>query len=249
MGPNTIKGSLKLGETIRERRTDLGLTIEEAAKLAGVGIKTWCRYESGESIRSDKRIGVCRALEWKFIPGEERVPDVKKDIADYRKSEAWPENIAKNFGEYAAVAFVIGSEILSDDIDSDLNDLAKRPRGTHVGELGCSMLEYILPRQFLTRYDYEFIYAMSIRLEWMCKWAKNGNIEVHSVLDELILHLIMKEAEFLMESMDADRQEWRSWIYEVCGDDDMEMLLYSNMYVDPENIYYFDYWLKNQFYC
>lgn len=248
MGPNTIKGSSELGTEIRERRMDLGMTIEEAARLAGVGIKTWCRYESGESIRSDKRIGVCKALGWKFIPGEGRMLETVRNISEYKKSEAWSEAIAKEFGEEAAVAFVIGSDLLSEDIESDLDGLAKRPRGTHVGELDCSVMECILPRQFLTRYDYDFIYAMKIKLHWMRKWVQSGNIEVHSVLDELLLYLIMEEAEFIMEDMEADSQEWREWIYDICGDADMEMLLYSDMYVDSENIYHFNYWLKNQFY-
>ena len=51
MSQKSIKGTSKLGEAIKSRRQELGLTIEEAATKAGVGIKTWCRYESGESIR------------------------------------------------------------------------------------------------------------------------------------------------------------------------------------------------------
>ena len=47
------------------------LTIEEAASRAGVGTKTWCRYEAGESIRSDKCKGVCKALNWLSLPGQE----------------------------------------------------------------------------------------------------------------------------------------------------------------------------------
>lgn len=47
MGPRVKSGSVKLGEAIRKRRADLGLSIEESASLAGVGVKTWSRYESG----------------------------------------------------------------------------------------------------------------------------------------------------------------------------------------------------------
>ncbi len=38
------------------------MTIVEAASRAGVGTKTWYRYESGASIRSDKVKGICKAL-------------------------------------------------------------------------------------------------------------------------------------------------------------------------------------------
>ena len=58
MTMRAIKGSLKLAESIRNKRNELNLTIEEAALKAGVGTKTWSRYESGESIRRDKVRGV-----------------------------------------------------------------------------------------------------------------------------------------------------------------------------------------------
>ena len=62
MASKSIQGSQELAKKIRSRRNELGFTIEEAAKRAGVGTKTWCRYEAGESIREDKYRGVCKAL-------------------------------------------------------------------------------------------------------------------------------------------------------------------------------------------
>lgn len=62
MSQRTVKGSGELGNKIRQRRNELGLTIEEAAAKAGVGVKTWCRYEAGESIRQDKYFKVCSIL-------------------------------------------------------------------------------------------------------------------------------------------------------------------------------------------
>ena len=248
MGPKTINGSLELGKAIRERRIELGMTIEEAAKNAGVGVKTWCRYETGNSIREDKRTGLCRALMWRSIPGEEKGYKSDKKISEYRNSENWSDEIEKEFGEYSAVAFVIGSEILSDEIEEDLEKLEKKARGTHIGELMPSLIVDMLPRQFIPRYDYDFMYAMKVKLYSLCKRFKHGKLEAHSVLEEVLLYLIMEEAEILMESMDID-ENWRDWIYDVCGDADMEMMLYSNYYVDKENIYHFDYWLKDQFGC
>ena len=48
MSTKILKGSIELGNKIRGRRNELSLTIEEAAKKAGVGTKTWSRYELGE---------------------------------------------------------------------------------------------------------------------------------------------------------------------------------------------------------
>ena len=45
MAQKSISGTLKLAEKIRARRNELHLTIEEAAKRAGLGTKTWCHYK------------------------------------------------------------------------------------------------------------------------------------------------------------------------------------------------------------
>jgi hypothetical protein len=43
MGQKSIKGSPELAKSIRLRRNELELTIEEASSKAGVGTKTWSR--------------------------------------------------------------------------------------------------------------------------------------------------------------------------------------------------------------
>ena len=47
MAQHTIPGNEKMAQMIRKRRIELQLTIEEAASRAGVGTKTWSRYEAG----------------------------------------------------------------------------------------------------------------------------------------------------------------------------------------------------------
>ena len=47
MAQKAIRSNPKLAEMIKKRRNELHLTIEEAAQRAGVGTKTWCRYEAG----------------------------------------------------------------------------------------------------------------------------------------------------------------------------------------------------------
>ena len=57
MSSRVIEGSLTLDNAIKQRRNELKLTIELAASKAGVGTKTWSRYEAGRSIRQDKSEG------------------------------------------------------------------------------------------------------------------------------------------------------------------------------------------------
>ena len=141
MSQKTIKGTVKLGESIKSRRQELGLTIEEAATKAGVGTKSWCRYEAGESIRGDKAKGICKVLNWHAFPGEDDSDDLEFNIDEYRNHAAWSTYLCEQFGEVAAVSFVIGSDILLDYIEEDLNGLASMPKGSHIGQLPISMIK------------------------------------------------------------------------------------------------------------
>ena len=47
MTQKTIQGNADLAKQIRLRRSELGLTIEEAASRTGIGTKTWFRCEAG----------------------------------------------------------------------------------------------------------------------------------------------------------------------------------------------------------
>ena len=260
MPPNTIKSSLKLGEAIKNRRTELNLTIEEAAAKAGIGTKTWSRYEAGESIRKDKVSSLCKALRWKTIPETTEVDaNTEIDFQKYEKSEVWPPYLAERFGKQAAISFIIGSDILLDEINTDLAALSEMPRGSHIGEVPSSFLSAIMPQQFLVRYDYEFIWALRKRVLHIRKIAPYAkDMLAHSVIDELVLYLILEESRYLMEEAelgvetDDDGDEyaaWDEWVADLCDDIDLEMFLYSDLYaLTPDDIYHFDNWFKQEFY-
>lgn len=154
MSARSVQGSAELGKKIRLRRNELGFTIEEAAAKAGVGAKTWSRYETGCSIRQDKVAYICQTLHWKRLPGEEGQTGF--DIGQYKRSPAWSQTLADTWGDAAAVSFVIGSDILLDYIRQDLEALSTMPKGSHIGELEISWLDMGLPQQFLMEYDYDF---------------------------------------------------------------------------------------------
>ena len=122
------------------------------------------------------------------------------DLEEYKNHKAWSKYLEKEFGESAALSFVIGSDILLDHIKEDIEELSRLPKGSHIGQIGTSFIESLLPQQFLMHYDYEFLYAMYCELERLRVIAGNGGkIIAHSVLDEIILCLIVEEAEFLIE--------------------------------------------------
>lgn len=257
MGKKIIKGTEKISKAIKERRLELELTIEEAALRAGVGTKTWCRYEAGESIRKDKAKGVCKALNWRALPSEDTHEESDFDISEYKTHKAWSEYICECHSEAAAISFVIGSDILLDYIEEDLNELAALPKGTHIGQIDISMLKDILPEQFLMQYDYEFLYCLKTNLMQLRKQVHYaGNLIAHSVLQELLIYLIVREAEFLMETMYMDMEacgvegleDWEGWIYDLFGDMDIVTCLYSDIYLTNDHCYHFEHWMEAQFY-
>ena len=258
MSQKVIKGTTKLSDAIRSRRIELGLTIEEAASRASVGTKTWCRYEAGESIRHDKAKGICKALNWNRLPNGDKENDIEFNIVEYKNHEVWSEYISECFGEAAAISFAIGSDILLDDIEEDLNEISKLPQGSHIGQLTVSMIKDMLPEQFLMKYDYNFLYSLKmciIRLRQMA--SNNVRLVAHSVMEELAMYLIVESAEFLMEVMSAEMEAcgmddvdmWKDWIFDLFDDMDIITFLYSNIYLTRENTYHFDHWMEEQFYC
>ena len=250
MSQKSIPGNRDLGQAIKSRRIDLSLTIEEAAKRAGVGIKTWCRYESGESIRQDKAKSVCKALNWRALPSSDSSNDPPVDFNELRANEYWSSNLEENYGAVAAASFVIGSEILEDHINEDLSELSHKPQASHIGELSVSFLADILPEQFLTRYDYEFLYALRCALLRLKQCAKsNADIIAHSVIEELVLYLIVEESHMLLDDINIYPEDnWDTWVFDAFGDDDIITFLYSDIYLTEDNNYHFNNWMYEQFY-
>ena len=228
----------------KNRRNELNLTIEAAASKAGIGTKTWSRYESGESIRKDKVSGLCKALKWKNLPDTDDTDVVDcVDFDEYRKSEAWSPYLEECFGKYAALSFVIGSDILLDEINEDISALSEMPRGSHIGEVPSSAISSILPEQYLMRYDYEFMLALRktlVRYRKTAHYAKQ--IIAHSVIEELVLYLIVEESRFLMEEMDFDINTNVDSVDNDYEDEDKGEDEYEVEYTDEDYYAHWDEW-------
>lgn len=256
MAQKTIQGSETLARQIKSRRNELSLTIEEAASRAGVGTKSWSRYEAGESIRKDKCKGICKALNWHTLPDQEGEENEGISIQEYKMHEAWSRYLENTFGDRAAMAFAAGSDILLDHIEEDMNELASMPAGSHIGQLNMSWLYGNLPEQFLTHYDYDFLYQLKCTLCNLRARAKGGaSMVAHSVMEELILYLCNEESTALIElsggineSENEDDIDTEEWVYDLFGDMDIISFLYSDVYLDFDDPYHFSHWSDQQFY-
>lgn len=257
MPTQTVSGNNTRGEAIRRRRTELGLTIGEAAQKASVGTQTWARYEKGGTIRRDKVPGICRTLKWKNLSDAVEAPRTLPSLDSMRGDPHWPKDIERTNGPYAAASLVIGSALLMDDLAEDSAELRSLPRGTHIGQLGASWIASEMPPRFLTRYDYELVYELRLTLDHMRGMTQSGlHFTPHRVLDEIMLHLIVEEARPLMEEAateygvteDEAFKAWDAWVADTCGDDDIETLLFSEAVpCDECSPYHFSRWLERQF--
>lgn len=256
MAPKTILSNEDLGKKIKVRRNELRLTIEEAASRAGVGVKTWCRYESGGSIRKDKCKGICKALNWRSFPDNAGSEPGKNLIEEYKGHEAWSQFLADNYGVKAAVSFAVGSDVLLDYIEQDLSDLASMPVGSHIGQLNTSFIKMDLPAQFLMRYTYDFLYQMKCTLVHLRRSLSTGRmVKAHTVMEELIIYLCNEEAMVFMEVSDervaTDSKNLgysEDWVFDMFDDEDIITFLYSNSNLEEDHPYFFTHWNEQQFY-
>lgn len=256
MAQKTIRGSENLAKQIKSRRNELGLTIEEAAARAEIGIKTWCRYEAGGAIRTDKCKGICKALNWRVLPDQETGNSDVITVQEFKNHKAWSLFLEKNYGTIAALSFAVGSDILLDHIEEDMREMSSLPIGSHIGQIGYSFLEHSLPEQFLMQYNYEFLYQMKCVLNDLRHRANAGlPMLAHSVLEELIIFLCNEEASALIglyggisEIESEDLVDCDEWVFDLFDDMDIITFLYSGSYLDAKHPYHYSRWAHHQFY-
>ncbi|MCL2788207.1 MAG: helix-turn-helix domain-containing protein [Micrococcales bacterium] len=250
MPPRRKPGSPQLGQSIRARRLELGRSIEEVALKAGVGAKTWGRYETGGSIRLDKVQGVARALGWHALPDADTDtpgPDQDNWLRKVdNRHEAWSPALEQEYGHSCALTFAVGSDLLLDHLTDDLDTLACMPTATHLGQLDTSWVADRLPPQFLPRYDYEFVYRLRAAVHMLRLRFAKGHLQAFSPLKHITLRLILSYAELFADTdpqLFQGQDHWTDWLAGVLGDLDVDRYLCNpTIAVPPGFDYHFDRW-------
>lgn len=76
----------RLASSVRVRRGELGLSVDEAARRGSISAVTWTRVERGQPVRNVSYRGIERALGWSLgsadaiMEGGDPTPDVRGDV-------------------------------------------------------------------------------------------------------------------------------------------------------------------------
>ena len=108
------------------------------------------------------------------------------------------------------------------------------------------------------QYDYDFLYYLkTILLKYRSQASSKEGFVAHTVAEEIVLYIIMKESEFLMESIipclqtedDDTFSDWNHWPFDLFDDMDVITFLYFDSYLTQDHPYHFQHWKEAQFYC
>jgi hypothetical protein len=159
--------------------------------------------------------------------------------------------LSADIGEVGARAFEAGFGWLNAGITDDIEAMAKLPRGTHIGELGASWLDGILPKRWLMHYDYDFLYRFLAAMIQLRTRAINEPAPcTRSVADDLAVHLIVTQGAERLREEDPERvakgeeQEWELALNG--GDEDVIIALFHDGFeVEPSSNWHFDRWFDD----
>ncbi|MCC9812708.1 hypothetical protein HK195_06090, partial [Streptococcus agalactiae] len=164
---------------------------------------------------------------------------IDKLFEEAKENKLWPEKIYQTMGLTPALSFIAGCEILSDDINNDLEELSKLPKESHLGQLDTSLLLSLLPQQFITKYDYEFVYKLSkVLAQYTSRNKVGSSYTAHNVIEEICLYLIAKESVLYFESLDENSHlqlkellDYNDeWPFDIFDDMDSYTFLYTDIY-------------------
>ena len=248
MSQFSVQSNTDLGYRMRERRQELGLTIEAAARRAGVGTKTWYRYEAGEPIRRDKYQGVCQALGWSTLPIGEDGEKIEWTLSAFQNDEYWCPQIAYAYGDDAAVCIVVGARQVKQMIEDTLETLMKKPRETHIGEVSETGFAKWMPAEYMMRYDYAFMYELRNTLNNVLSRLNDGksiwDVRPQTTAEEILYYIMSQVGTWIFEHEWVPAKEFDrdGWIFKFFEGQDIKDALYSGRPVYHHTMYDFNEW-------
>ncbi|PHP53503.1 helix-turn-helix domain-containing protein [Actinomyces ruminis] len=167
-------------------------------------------------------------------------------------SEVYSQRLARTLGEDTARCFALGAFLFDMSVAEDLGNLARLPRGTHLGQLDETHIGSTLPQLWLTRYDYEFVFQLRGTARDMALRLTDGGPAVgeplaRTLADVLVLHDIFNLGGAIADSRGADIDEdrWDGWVDALSGPDQPAHALIAMGLIPPADApEHFDNWFR-----
>lgn len=119
----------RLAERVTQRRTQLRLGIEPAAKLAEMSKDTWKRVEAGLNVRATSYTGIETALQWapgscqRILDGDEPITNEPLDAdPDVNLSKIPKSSLERAIGDAVTTAAIGTKGSLTGDEILELNE-------------------------------------------------------------------------------------------------------------------------------
>lgn len=250
--------SKSLANYIHHRRLEVGVSSTDLAEISNMSKSNWESFEkNGGAIPLKSKDIILDLLFLERFPKEKECDFIDKLFEEAKENKLWPGKIYQTMGLTPALSFIAGCEILSDDINNDLEELSKLPKESHLGQLDTSLLLSLLPQQFITKYDYEFVYKLSkVLAQYTSRNKVGSSYTAHNVIEEICLYLIAKESILYFESLDENSHlqlkellDYNDeWPFDIFDDMDSYTFLYTDIYIEEDSPYHFKNWFVPQFY-
>jgi len=119
----------RLATLVQQRRTELRLGIEPAAKLGGISKDTWKRVEAGQKVWDRSYAGIDEALQWAtgsclrvLAGGDPIVSEPIPDTTDVKVSDVPKSELARLVGDAVQIAAIATKGSLTGDEIAKLNE-------------------------------------------------------------------------------------------------------------------------------
>ncbi|MFC7582015.1 helix-turn-helix transcriptional regulator [Schaalia naturae] len=196
----------------------------------------------------DGSINVDRVREFAASTG------VAQGLPDWdQEPEAWENSysplLAGTLGVEAARTFALGADLFRDAARENAEEMSAMPRGTHLGQLGDSIVFDSLPRRWAMHYDYDFLYRLLTQAEALCDRLVVHPVGadealVHCVADALVLDRILGIGSMIATAQGhavVDRKD--GWYTSLTGSIDiLGPLFAANIHPGPDDIFHVDHW-------
>lgn len=201
----------------------------------------------------------------------------KEDLASYKKEPEWSDAMDEYYGHQAAVSFVIGAQMLGDELNTAIRELEGKSAQSTLKDCEETYLADFLPPAYQKRYTRKWLQHMQKVLNaYIDRVHTSDDLRAHTVLEEIIVKTCMdltadymksdiipnlpreiydEDEGFMRDCKDGEEVDpedvWNNydtWAYDLFDDDEVNILFTcDDVSLLKMSEYAFSHWDEDQF--